>query len=57
VGFGLDQLAADRRALAEATLKACGTDLEHFYHAVNANELKSAFRDIGVKMSFLRLGK
>jgi Flp pilus assembly protein TadG len=57
VGFGLDQLAPDKRAVAEATLKACGTDIQHFYNALNVAELQGAFRDIAVKLAVLRLKK
>ena len=57
VGFGLDLLPSDKRALAEATLKSCGTDINHFYNAFNAAELQGAFRDIAVKLAVLRLSK
>lgn len=57
VGFGLDQLAPAKRAEAEATLKACGSDIEHFYSALNVDQLKGAFRDIALKMAALRISK
>ncbi len=57
VGFGLDQLAANKRAEAEATLQACGTDVQHFYNALNVDQLKGAFRDIALKLAALRISK
>ncbi len=55
VGFSLQQLAPAERAIAEATLKACGTDLSHFYETLNVQQLQSAFRDIAMKLSAVRL--
>lgn len=57
VGFGLDQLPGSKRAIAEATLKNCGSDIQHFYNALNVEELKGAFRDIAIKLAVLRLKK
>lgn len=55
VAFDLASLPADQRTIAEATLKACGTSLEHFYNTLDAGELQTAFRDIGVKLSSIAL--
>jgi Flp pilus assembly protein TadG len=55
VGFGLDQLPAGKRAVAEATLRDCGTDISHFYNALTVAQLQTAFRDIAIKLSVLRL--
>ncbi|MCH9806485.1 MAG: hypothetical protein K0U74_02020 [Alphaproteobacteria bacterium] len=51
VAFDLDSLTATERTIAEATLKACGTDIDHFYNTLNASELQTAFRDIAVKLT------
>ncbi len=55
VGFALDQLTASERTIAEATLKACGTDLSHFYDTLTVPQLQAAFRDIALKMTTLAL--
>jgi Flp pilus assembly protein TadG len=57
VGFALDQLPASQRPIAEATLKACGTDVTHFYQSLTVNELQTAFRSIALKLAGLRLTK
>ena len=55
IGFGLDQLPADKRAIAEATLRGCGTDVSHFYNTFNASELQQAFRDIALQISTMHI--
>ncbi len=55
VGFALDQLSSAKRTIAEETLKACGTDLSHFYSSLTVPELKMAFRDIALKVTPVRL--
>lgn len=57
VAFELDSLAPAQRAVAEDTLKTCGTDLQHFYNAFDAEQLKTAFRDIALKVSTMRLSE
>nr|MCH9807654.1 hypothetical protein [Alphaproteobacteria bacterium] len=51
VAFDLDSLSGTERTIAENTLKSCGTDLDHFYNTLNAQELVTAFRDIAVKLT------
>lgn len=55
VAYDLDNLEEDEAQLAKSTLQACGKDLSHFYEARDEDELKAAFRDIGVKTTPLRL--
>ena len=55
VGFDLDSLPSSERTIAEDTLKSCGSSLEHFYNTLDAGELQTAFRDIGVKLSSIAL--
>ena len=55
VGFDLDSLSSSERAIAEDTLKSCGTSLEHFYNTLDPAELQTAFRDIAVKLSTIAL--
>jgi hypothetical protein len=55
VGFGLDQLPMNEGAIATATLRACGTDIAHFYQTLNGNDLTAAFHDIGLRLTTLRL--
>ena len=57
VAFNLDSLPSGERAIAEATLKSCGTDLQHFYNALDTEQLKGAFRDIGLKVATMRLSE
>jgi hypothetical protein len=49
VGFQLDS------AGGIAMLKSCATDDSHFYQAATGDELKQAFRDIALKIAWLRL--
>ncbi len=51
VGFGLDELSAKEKSVATATLKSCGTDIDHFYSSINTTELVKAFETIGKKVS------
>ena len=53
VGFELDQLPAGKKAMAIDTLQSCGTDIDHFYNSLDAVQLKTAFRDIALKLSEL----
>ncbi len=55
VGFALQQLNAAERAIAEDTLRSCGTDVEHFYNTLNVDQLKQAFRDIALELSTVYL--
>ena len=57
VGFMLNSLTPSEATIARATLQACGTDVQHFYDSLNAGDLKTAFNNIGVKLSGLRLMK
>jgi hypothetical protein len=49
VGFKLDTAAS------KAMLKDCATNPDHYYEATSGDGLKSAFRDIALKISRLRL--
>lgn len=51
VGFDLDSLPAADRTRAIDTLQTCGTDLQHFYEALNAEQLKQSFRDIAMQLA------
>ena len=53
VGF----IAAGDNAAAADTLKACASDISHFYHAEDGDQLHAAFSDIAQKISALRLSK
>lgn len=55
VGFNLDELPADARSRARQTLEQCGTDLSHFYDALDEEKLRISFRDIALKLSKLVL--
>ena len=55
VGFGLDLLPMKEADIATATLKACGSDVQHFYQSLHVTDLQAAFRDIGLKLTTLRL--
>jgi Flp pilus assembly protein TadG len=55
VGFALDELPAAERAIAVDTLKRCGSDIKHFYDTITPFELKTAFREIAVGLSGLKL--
>lgn len=57
VAFALDQLGATERAIAEDTLRSCGSDLQHFYSTLNAEELQGAFRDIAIRLTTIVLRK
>lgn len=57
VGFALNELTVSERSIAIATLQSCGTDVQHFYETINAQQLQQAFRDIALKMSSLHLTK
>ena len=49
VGFKLDN---DK---AKTMLSKCATSADHNYSADNGDQLKQAFRDIALKIAFLRL--
>jgi Flp pilus assembly protein TadG len=55
VGFALNQLTATERPIAEDMLKSCGTDISHFYSSLTVSELQTAFRDIALKVTPVRL--
>lgn len=57
VGFDLDALPAADKARATDVLQSCGTDLSHFYDALNAEQLKNSFRDIALQLSQLYVAK
>jgi hypothetical protein len=55
VGLALDLLTTSERAIAEDTLKSCGSDIEHFYSTLTVQELEAAFQDIAYQMSSVSL--
>jgi hypothetical protein len=57
VGFDLDALSAAERTRAIDVLQSCGTDIHHFYDALNAEQLKASFRDIALQLSQLFVAK
>lgn len=57
VGFDLDSLPAADKTRAVDILQSCGTDLSHFYDALNAEQLKQSFRDIAMQLSQLYVAK
>lgn len=57
VGFALDQLPGNERTIAEATLKDCGTDLQHFYQTLNVSQLQAAFRDIAMQLTSIHMSE
>ena len=57
VGFDLDSLPGAERARATDTLQTCGTDISHFYNSLDPAQLKTAFRDIALKLSTLYLSR
>lgn len=57
VGFDLDALPAADNARAIDTLQSCGTDLSHFYEALDTAQLKQSFRDIAMQLSQLYIAR
>lgn len=57
VGFDLDSLSTSDKARAVNTLQTCGSDLSHFYEALNAEQLKQSFRDIAMQLAQLFVAK
>ena len=55
VGFALNELTATERTIATNTLRACGTDVRHFYETLTVPQLQAAFRDIATQLSALVL--
>ena len=55
IGFALNQLPVAQQPIATATLKSCGTDIKHFYQTISTADLQVAFKDIGSKLTGLRL--
>ncbi len=55
VGLTLDQLTTAERAIAEDTLRSCGTDVSHFYATLDVVELQQAFQDIAYQLSGITL--
>jgi Flp pilus assembly protein TadG len=63
IGFGLNELPLGDQALARTTLEQCatshkitdGTLVYNFYNAQTVGALQTAFRDIGLQLSKLRL--
>ena len=57
VGFDLDNLPPADRTRALDALQSCGTDINHFYNALSAEQLKQSFRDIALQLTTLHLAK
>lgn len=57
IGFDLDSLPAADKARAIDTLQSCGTDLQHFYDALDTAQLKQSFRDIAMQLSQLYIAR
>ena len=57
VGFALNELPLAEREIAEDTLKSCGTDLQHFYSTLTADELKVAFKEIALSLTTVFLSQ
>lgn len=57
VGFDLDALDGAEKARAVDTLQSCGTDLHHFYQALDAEQLKQSFRDIAMQLARLYVAR
>lgn len=57
IGFNLDSLSAADKARALDTLQSCGTDIQHFYDALNTEQLKQSFRDIAMQLSQLYIAR
>jgi Flp pilus assembly protein TadG len=57
VAFALDQLPAGERAVAEDTLRSCGSSVQHFYSTLTVEHMQQAFRDIALQLSALYLAK
>lgn len=55
VGLGLNELSTTARARAEDILRTCGTDVEHFYSTINAEELNVAFQNIAYQLGGIAL--
>jgi hypothetical protein len=55
VGLALDELSTSERAIAEDTLRSCGTDVSHFYSTLDVAELQTAFQDIAYQLSGVAL--
>jgi Flp pilus assembly protein TadG len=57
VAFDLDSLPAGERAVAEDTLRTCGSDLAHFYSTLTVAELKNAFKEIAMSLTTVYLSE
>lgn len=57
IGFDLDALPPADKARAMDTLQSCGTDIHHFYDALNTEQLKQSFRDIAMQLSQLYIAR
>lgn len=57
VGFDLDALPPADKARAIDTLQTCGTDLHHFYEALDAEQLKQSFRDIAMQLAQIYIAR
>lgn len=57
VGFAFSELTGDERTIAENTMKACATDTGQTYLIETVDQLKLAFKDIGVKQVPLHLSQ
>ena len=55
VALALNELPTAERAIAEDTLRSCGTDVHHFYDTLTVDEMRAAFRDIAVQLTALSL--
>lgn len=57
VGFDLDSLPAADKARAIDTLQSCGSDIQHFYDALDTAQLTQSFRDIAMQLSQLYIAR
>ena len=57
VGFALDQLTPSEASIAQDTLRACGSDISHFYDTLSIDQLKQAFRQIALSLSTVYLAE
>ena len=57
IGFDLDSLPAADKARAIDTLESCGSDIQHFYDAFNAEQLRQSFRDIAMQLSQIYISR
>jgi hypothetical protein len=51
VGFDLGSVPQSEKDIATATLRACGSDVDHFYQSLNVQQLNAAFQSIANKVA------